>query len=197
MRSPTIWQIIITHWTQGRYGSLFSSLAILCRGWLVPTSSNLGFSFLLWEATLGSRWSTSPSNKDTGMKIVDMNCIQTIFVVLVATIISLPSRWMSNKCRVGIELLVCFYWRFMMSKHCQRQHFWYRDCMVIRMLFTQYTWAYCTVKCLVTTLAFTNMFGKLLTGIYLIRYLLVLMAVYFILLLLSNSENGFFVRLRD
>ena len=52
----------------------------------------LGFSFLLWEATLGSRWSTSPSNRDTGMKIVDMNCIQTIFVVLVATIISLPIR---------------------------------------------------------------------------------------------------------
>ena len=40
-------------------------------------------------------------------------------------------------------------------------------------------------------------FGKLLTGIYLIRYLLVLMAVYFTLLLLSALENGFFVRLRD
>ena len=38
---------------------------------------------------------------------------------------------------------------------------------------------------------------QLLTGIYLIRYLLVLMAIYFILLLLCSSENGFFVRLRD
>ena len=76
---------------------------------IIGSNFILGFSFLLWEATLGSRWSISPSNKDTGMKIVDMNCIQTIFVVMVATIISLPSRWMSNKCRGGTELLLCFY----------------------------------------------------------------------------------------
>ena len=40
------------------------------------------------------------------------------------------------------------------------------------------------------------MFGKLLAGVYLIRYLLVLMAVYFILHLLHTSGNGFIVGLR-